>query len=159
MCTVHMPATAGSTVYFAESLDKVPENLKEARPTAFFGVTRIWEKFHAGLSGRLAQATGVKKHLAGWARGVCSKVNAHRNRGEAIPAGLQVKIAEDGEILIRGPNVFLGYLKEPEATAEALVDGWLCSGDLGAFDKAGFLSITGRKKEIIITAGGKNIAP
>jgi long-chain acyl-CoA synthetase len=56
--------------------------------------------------------------------------------------------------------VFLGYYKEPEATAETLTkDGWLCSGDLGAFDKDGFLSITGRKKEIIITAGGKNIAP
>jgi long-chain acyl-CoA synthetase len=60
---------------------------------------------------------------------------------------------------VRGPNVFLGYFKEPEATAECLIDGWLHSGDLGAFDSEGFLSITGRKKEIIITAGGKNIAP
>jgi long-chain acyl-CoA synthetase len=78
--------------------------------------------------------------------------------GPALP-GLEVKIAEDGEILVRGPNVFMGYYKEPEATAETLKDGWLCSGDLGAFDKEGFLSITGRKKEIIITAGGKNITP
>ena len=68
-------------------------------------------------------------------------------------------LAVVGEILVRGPNVFMGYLKEPEATAETLVDGWLHSGDLGAFDSEGFLSITGRKKEIIITAGGKNIAP
>ncbi len=241
MCTIHMPATMGSTVYFAESIDKVPENLKDARPTAFFGVPRIWEKFHAGLAAKLSQATGVKKRLVDWARGVCTQVNTHRDRGEAIPRvldlqyrlatrlvigkvkaalgfdraqrlysgaapiapdvlafmssldlpileiygqsedsgptscnlvgrtklgsvgvalpGLEVKIADDGEICIRGPNVFLGYYKEPEATAETLHDGWLRSGDLGAFDKDGFLTITGRKKEIIITAGGKNISP
>ncbi|HWU87724.1 MAG TPA: AMP-binding protein, partial [Kofleriaceae bacterium] len=74
-------------------------------------------------------------------------------------AGLQVKIAEDGEILVKGPNVFLGYYKEPEATAETLDGGWLRSGDLGALDADGYLTITGRKKEIIITTGGKNIAP
>jgi long-chain acyl-CoA synthetase len=76
-----------------------------------------------------------------------------------IIKGVTVKIADDGEILVRGPNVFLGYYKEPQATAETLVDGWLCSGDLGTIDREGFLHITGRKKEIIITAGGKNIAP
>jgi long-chain acyl-CoA synthetase len=78
--------------------------------------------------------------------------------GPPLP-GLEVKIAEDGEILVRGPNVFLGYYKDPEATAATLKDGWLCSGDLGAIDKDGFLTITGRKKEILITAGGENIAP
>jgi long-chain acyl-CoA synthetase len=241
MCTVHMPATAGSTVYFAESIEKVPENLKDVRPTVFFGVPRIWEKFHAAMAAKLAETTGAKKQLVDWARSVCARVNAHRDRGERIPRrleaqyrladklviskikqaigfdrvrelisgaapiapdvlaffasldlpihevygqsedsgptsfnlhgrtkigtvgppipGLEVKLGDDGEILIRGPNVFLGYYKEPEATADALRDGWLCSGDLGSFDKDGFLSITGRKKEIIITAGGKNIAP
>jgi long-chain acyl-CoA synthetase len=241
MCTLHMPASIGSTVYFAESIDKVPENLKEARPTAFFGVPRIWEKFHTGLAAKLAEATGTKKRLVDWARSVCRRVNEHRDRGEAVPRmlelqyrlatklviskikaaigfdraerlysgaapiapdvlefmssidlpileiygqsedcgptscnlvgrtklgsvgvalpGLEVRIADDGEICVRGPNVFLGYYKEPEATADALVDGWLHSGDLGAFDNNGYLTITGRKKEIIITAGGKNISP
>ena len=78
--------------------------------------------------------------------------------GPAIP-GVTIKIAGDGEILVSGPNVFLGYYKDPAATAEALTDGWLYSGDLGQLDEDGFLSITGRKKDIIITAGGKNIAP
>jgi long-chain acyl-CoA synthetase len=242
MCTIHVPATAGACVYFAESIEKVPDNLKEVQPTVFFGVPRIWEKFHAGITAKLAQATGAKKYLVAWTRLVCTDVNARRARGESIPPlldaqyklvkklvldklkpalglgsarfcvsgaapiakdvleffasldvmvhevygqsedcgpttlnipgqtklgsvgpaipGVQVKIADDGEILVKGPNVFLGYYKEPEATAEALTpDGWLRSGDLGEIDRNGFLSITGRKKEIIITAGGKNIAP
>jgi long-chain acyl-CoA synthetase len=239
--TIHMPATAGTTIYFAESLEKIADNIKECRPTVFFGVPRIWEKFHAVLSAKLAETTGTKKRLVEWARRVCAEVNALRDRGASIPRwldvqyrlahrlviskiklalgldrtrflvsgaapiasdilqffasidlpirevygqsedtgpttfnlvgrtkigsvgppipGLECKLAEDGEILVRGPNVFLGYFKEPAATAEAVQDGWLHSGDLGAFDKDGFLTITGRKKEIIITAGGKNIAP
>ena len=241
MATIHMPATAGSTVFFAESIEKVPDNLKESRPTVFFGVPRIWEKFHAVLAGKFDQVTGVKRRLLDWSRKVCAEINNKRDRdlpisrvldaqyrlanklvisklktalgfdrarslisgaapiapdvleffasidlpireiygqsedtgptsfnlpgktkigsvGPALP-GLECKLGEDGEILIRGPNVFLGYFKEPEATAECLKSGWLCSGDLGQFDRDGFLSITGRKKEIIITAGGKNIAP
>jgi long-chain acyl-CoA synthetase len=241
MGTIHMPATVGSTVYYAESLEKIADNLKECRPTVFFGVPRIWEKFHAVLAGKLGEATGVKRRLVEWSREVCTEVNARRDRGDPLPRwlelqyrlanrlvigkikaalgldrahlllsgaapiapdvlqffagldlpireiygqsedtgptaynlrgrtkigtvgaplpGLQVKLADDGEILVKGPNVFLGYFKDPEATAETLVDGWMCSGDLGAFDRDGFLTITGRKKEIIITAGGKNIAP
>jgi len=79
--------------------------------------------------------------------------------GPSYP-GTQVRIADDGEIEIRGPHVFRGYHGDPEASAEALTsDGWLRSGDLGALDDAGYLTITGRRKEIIITAGGKNVAP
>jgi long-chain acyl-CoA synthetase len=79
--------------------------------------------------------------------------------GKALP-GVEIRIAEeDGEILMRGPNVFREYWKNPEATADTLIDGWLHTGDLGELDDDGFLKITGRKKDIIITAGGKNLTP
>lgn len=240
MFSIHGAITGGACLYYAESIDAVPENLKEVQPTVFFGVPRIWEKFYAGISSRLKEATGVKAKLVEWARGVGTKVTELRERGEepegflafqykladrliysklkeaiglknahlmvsgAAPIakevldflasldililevygqsedtgpttynqrkkfklgsvgpvfpGVEVKISEEGEVLVRGPNVFLGYLKDEEATKEALVDGWLHSGDLGEF-RDGFLYITGRKKDILITAGGKNIAP
>jgi long-chain acyl-CoA synthetase len=239
--TLHGPITMGSVVYFAESIDKVPENLKEVQPTVFFGVPRIWEKFHAGIAQKLADAPPLRKRIAEAAAQIGKAYNLEKSEGRtpgflleqghriadklvysklkqaiglgrarvlvsgAAPIarevlefffgldilvhevygqsedtgpttfnhvgkirlgtvgqklpGVEVKIADDGEILVRGPNVFLGYYKEPEATRECLIDGWLYSGDLGQFDRDGYLSITGRKKDIIITAGGKNIAP
>ena len=79
--------------------------------------------------------------------------------GRTVP-GVEVRIAEDGEILMRGPHIFTGYWEDQAATQKVLGDdGWLSTGDLGSLDEDGFLSITGRKKDIIITAGGKNITP
>jgi long-chain acyl-CoA synthetase len=242
MFTLHAPITTGARVYFAQSIDKMPDNLKEVQPTVFFGVPRVWEKFHAGIAGKLKLAQGIKLKLVNFARRTGTAVAERKCAGKPItgalaikyklanklifsklkPAigmgnaricvsgaapiapdvlafmasldlvilevygqsedagpttfnlagqtrfgtvgrrlqGVDVKIAEDGEILVRGPNVFLGYYKDEEATKATLdADGWLYSGDLGTFDSDGFLTITGRKKDIIITAGGKNIAP
>ena len=73
--------------------------------------------------------------------------------------GMEVTIAEDGEVICRGGNVFLGYFKQPDKTAETIVDGWLHSGDIGEIDDEGYIRIVDRKKELIITSGGKNISP
>lgn len=78
--------------------------------------------------------------------------------GRPLP-GAQIRIADDGEILLKGPHVFMGYYNDPQKTRETIVDGWLHTGDVGRFDADGHLIITDRKKDIIITAGGKNITP
>jgi long-chain acyl-CoA synthetase len=241
MYTIYGGITAGYPVYYAESLEKLLDNLKEVRPTIFFGVPRVWERFYNGVTARMAETSFPRVKIAEWAMGVGRKVSDLRNRGEE-PSGVlatqynladrlvfstvkealgldavkaafvsaapinpdiliffsgldlivheiygqsegcgpttvnrrgatkfgsgglpfpqtEVILAEDGEVLLKGRNVFMGYYKDPQATAETLSGGWLYSGDLGEFDEDGFLYIVGRKKEIIITSGGKNIAP
>jgi long-chain acyl-CoA synthetase len=102
-----------------------------------------------GMTETSTSATVNRPHAGGFRFG---------SVGKAQP-GVEVKIADDGEVLIKGANIFKGYYKNPEATDQALEDGWLHTGDLGRLDEDGFLYITGRKKDIIITAGGKNITP
>ena len=114
-------------------------------------------EFFAGLDVVIREVYGQSE---GSGPSTCNQVGATKfgTVGPPIPR-VEVQLAPDGEVLVRGPNVFLGYFRDPEGTAETLIDGWLHSGDLGTFDEDGFLTITGRKKEILITSGGKNIAP
>lgn len=242
MITIHLALYSGFAVYYAESIERLADNLREVEPTIFFGVPRVWERIHAGILAKLDTAPASRRRLALWALGAGTRAAAERFAGRepsslltfqhrvaerlvlsklrrrlglakvtlassgAAPirrdvldffaavgvtiyevyglsettgpatwnyAGVaklgsvgpvlpevEVDLADDGEVLFRGPNVFKGYFKSPEETAEALDDdGWLHTGDLGEIDDEGFLSITGRKKELIITSGGKNIAP
>jgi long-chain acyl-CoA synthetase len=104
--------------------------------------------------------------LEGWgltescAAGTLNTEKAHRfgSVGRPLP-DIEMRVGEDGELLLRGPILFTGYYREPEATADILVDGWLRTGDLGRIDEDGYVFITGRKKDIIITSSGKNVAP
>lgn len=239
--SILMPLVFGYEVHFCHDGLQLAEYLKQVRPTTFFGVPRVWEKFEAGIRGQLSQAEGPKAKIAAWAQKVATKTLSVTNTGQVpgpvlraqyavadklvlskihtavgfdrarilvsgaapisaasvdffasvgmtvlqlygqsedtgptstnLPGanksgtvgrvldGVDVKIADDGEILVRGKNVFAGYYKNQAATDETLVEGWLHSGDLGSFDADGYLSVIGRKKDIIITSGGKNIAP
>ncbi len=239
--TVFYPLRTGATVNFAESIDTVPENIREVAPAVFFAVPRIWEKFYSGVALRMRDATALGRLAYRWAIALGTRVAEHRLAGRRPPAGLrllhrvadflvldnvkrslglhrargavtgaapiapdlikwymalgldmrevygqtencglatampsdriklgrvgvarpdtQVRVARDGEILLRGPHVFMGYYKNPERTAQTIVDGWLHTGDVGELDTDGFLRITDRMKDIIITAGGKNVTP
>jgi long-chain acyl-CoA synthetase len=239
--SVFGPLESGATVNFAESIETVPENIREVGPALFFAVPRIWERFYSGIALRMKDATLLGRLTYRWAIGVGMRMadcrvearrpgpalrllhsvadflvlenirralGLHRVRGAGtgaapiapelikwylalgidmrevygqtencglaagMPAeriklgtvglprpGTEVMIAPDGEILLKGPHVFMGYYKNPERTAETIVNDWLHTGDVGAIDNEGFLKITDRKKDIIITAGGKNITP
>lgn len=236
--TVFAPPVLGGTVWFAESLDTLADNLADARPHMFLGVPRVWEKIQARMQAVGAAASPVQKKIIGWAKQHGAKHSAAIMEGKEPPFlsalvtdkllakarqklgldrsimqfsgaapisrdtleyfasvgipiyeayglsetsgaatvsqpgrakmgtvgvalnGSEVKIAEDGEILMRGGHIFKGYLKNEEATRDTIDDeGWLHTGDIGTIDEDGFIKITDRKKEILITAGGENIAP
>ncbi len=239
--TVFYPLRTGATVNFAESIDTVPENIREVAPAVFFAVPRIWEKFYSSVALRMREATPLGKLAYRWAMAIGGRLaerriagrtpsvalrllyrvadflvldnlkrslGLHRTRGAAtgaapiapelikwylalgidmrevygqtencglataMPSGriklgtvgvarpdTEVRTSREGEILLKGPHVFLGYYKNPERTAETVVDGWLRTGDVGELDADGFLRITDRMKDIIITAGGKNVTP
>jgi long-chain acyl-CoA synthetase len=231
----------GLVTAFAESLEKLSDNLKEVRPHFICSVPRVFEKVYAKVLSGVEAGPPIKKKLFYWALGVGREVSRRRREGQPLPLGLRVqhgvasklvfsklhaalggrlrfcfsggaplareiaeffhavgvmiiegygltetcpilsanrlrrfkfgtvglafpgvelRIAEDGEILARGPNIAKGYYRRPEETAEVFKpEGWFHTGDIGEIDAEGFLRITDRKKDLIKTAGGSYVAP
>ena len=233
------PIIAGCATHFAESLEKVPDNLREVRPSYFFGVPRVWEKMQAALTAGIDAASPGRRRLLEWARRLGLRAGYAAERGHRAPLGTslarglvfsklrrrlgldrariclvsaapvtietlefflsleipvleiyglsectgpatvslpdahrtgwagrplpgtEIRIApQDGEVLIRGPHVFLGYFKDDAATRNARdAQGWLYTGDVGEMDANGYLRVTDRKKELLVTSGGKKTGP
>lgn len=235
---VYLYVNSGVSVYFAEAMEKIGENIKEVKPHLMSAVPRLLEKVYDGIIAKGNALTGVKKALFFWAVGLGHHYKPYGENGwwyekklalanklifskwreglggnihtivsgsaalqprlariftagniqimegygltETSPVitvnmmknhlfrigsvgtpidNVTVKIAEDGEILCKGPNVMMGYYKDPEKTAEVMSGEWFHTGDKGEIDSDGFLKITGRKKEIFKTSGGKYISP
>ncbi len=228
----------GTSIYYAESLETIGENLKEVKPHLFTTVPRLLEKVYDKIMQKGNELTGIKRKLFFWAHDLAEKFEINKNLGfwynlklsianklifskwreglggnivcivtggaacqvrliriftaaripimegygltETSPvisvnrfeesgrkfgtvgpliSGVEVKIAEDGEILCKGPNVMMGYYKRPDLTAQDITDGWYHTGDIGTLDANNFLKITDRKKELFKTSGGKYVAP
>lgn len=228
----------GTSIYYAESLETIGDNLKEVKPNMFTTVPRLLEKVYDRIMQKGNELTGVKKKLFFWAHGLAEKFEINKDMGawynmqlalanklifskwreglgnnikcivtggaacqvrliriftaariiimegygltETSPViavnryqekdrmfgtvgplidNVEVKIAEDGEILSKGPNNMMGYYKRPDLTAEVITDGWFHTGDIGMMVDNKFLKITDRKKELFKTSGGKYVAP
>ncbi|MGH8891907.1 MAG: AMP-dependent synthetase/ligase [Actinomycetes bacterium] len=174
-------AAAATAVAYSEALDQGGASIGLKAKHALFDKL-VYGKLRAALGGKVRWAVSggapLGHRLGHFYRGIgltvlegygltettaASTVNTPGmikigTVGRPLP-GVSVRIAEDGEVLIKGGQVFVGYYNNPTATVDAIVDGWFRSGDIGELDQDGCLRITGRKKEIIVTAGGKNVAP
>ncbi|ULQ55178.1 long-chain fatty acid--CoA ligase [Flavihumibacter rivuli] len=229
---------SGTSIYYAESLDTIGENLKEVKPTLFTTVPRLLEKVYEKIMLKGMELSGIKRKLFFWAHDLAEQFEINKDLGmayrlklaiarklifskwkeglggnvKAIITGgaacqvkliriftaaqipimegygltetspviavnryseqgrmfgtvgpmiknVEVKIAEDGEILCKGPNIMMGYYKRPDLTAEVIKDGWFLTGDIGTLVGNKFLKITDRKKELFKTSGGKYVAP
>jgi long-chain acyl-CoA synthetase len=230
-----------TVVNFAESVETVPENVREVQPTVFGAVPRIWEKFYSAVTIATSEATPLGRWAYRVAIGLGDRVADRRLARRPVPLGLrlayriadrlvlanvrrligidrcrylftgaapispdlirwylalgrdmleaygqtectglatfmpadgikpgtvgrpvpygEIAISPLGEILLKGDHVFMGYFNQPEKTAETIVDGWLHTGDVGEIDAEGYVKITDRMRDIIITAGGKNVTP
>jgi long-chain acyl-CoA synthetase len=220
--SIHVPTMVGGSVWFCDDLDRLVEVLRQARPTVFFGVPRVWEKMQSRIEETVRASPPLRRTLLRWARGsrgaladrvVLSRVRAALGLDRArlcvtgaakmrrptldffdsinlpvldmwglsestamgtanLPGarkpgtvgraeeGVEIRIAPDGEILMRGRHVFKGYSRDATATREAIdEEGFLHTGDVGELDADGFLRITDRKKDLLITSGGKNVSP
>lgn len=228
----------GTSIYFAEGLETIGDNLREVKPQLFTTVPRLLEKVYDRIMHKGKELTGAKKKLFYWAHDLALRFEINKNQGlsyrlqlalanklvfskwrealgnnllcivsggaacqvrliriftaakipvmegygltETSPVisvnryeekdrmfgsvgplieGVEVKIAEDGEILCKGPNVMMGYYKQPDLTAESILNGWYHTGDIGMFVENRLLKITDRKKELFKTSGGKYVAP
>ncbi|NML20315.1 long-chain fatty acid--CoA ligase [Pseudoflavitalea sp. G-6-1-2] len=228
----------GASIYYAESMETIGDNLKEVKPHMFTTVPRLLEKVYERIMSKGAELTGIKRKLFFWAHNLATRFEINKNQGilynmqlalanklifnkwrealgnqllcivtggaaaqvrliriftaagvpimegygltETSPVicvnryqvenrmfgtvgptvnGVEVKIAEDGEVLCKGPNVMMGYYKRPDLTAECMTEGWYHTGDIGQMIDNKFLKITDRKKELFKTSGGKYVAP
>ena len=228
----------GTSIYFAESMDTIADNLREIKPDMFTTVPRLLEKVYEKIMQKGEELTGVKRKLFFWSHNLATKFEINKNQGfiyniqlsianklifnkwrealgnqliciisggaacqvrliriftaaripvmegygltETSPVisvnryeeegrmfgtvgplinNVEVKFADDGEILCKGPNVMMGYYKHPELTDEVMEDGWFKTGDIGMMMEGKFLKITDRKKEMFKTSGGKYVAP
>ena len=233
--------SVGAQVYYAESIETVPDNLREVKPSVVLSVPRLYEKMYAKVREGLKSAPEARQKIFWWAIGVGKEASQYKLKNQSLPIGLGIKhkiadklvyskvkdrvggrlrffvsggaplskeiaeffaaadimilegyglsetspvltcnspdsvrygsvgkplfnvdieIADDGEILAKGPNIMTGYFNNDEGTREAIdSDGWFHTGDIGHIDDDGFLFITDRKKNILVTSGGKNVAP